>query len=118
VALADRAVRRIVDEPVGPCGRGEYRRILRRIKIETAIRIPSYAQEFAPRIGLDPVEIRARIGDARCDLGYALRAQEERPHEDQESHEARDRVAGQTDERARADPAERKRPSGLHRDPP
>src|SRR5512134_1593407 len=84
LALRDRVVRRVVDEAVGPGGRGEHGRILRGIQVQAALRIPSYAQVFTPRVGLGPLEIRACIDRVRRHLRDALRLQQERAHEDEE----------------------------------
>src|SRR5260221_12607219 len=61
VAFRDRLLGGIVEQAVGPRGRGQHRRILGRIEIEAAPLVPFYAQELAPRVGLGPVEVGARF---------------------------------------------------------
>src|SRR5690606_32084758 len=122
VALADRLLRGIVDEPVGPGGGGEHRRILRRIEVEPALRVPFYAKELAPRVGMRPVEVGARLERVRLGLRRALALAQERPHENEEGDEARYRIAGKADEErglgAGAHLAESKRTPRLHGDLP
>ena len=98
-----------------------------REEIQPARRVRFYAQEFAPRVGLRPVEVGPHREGVRFDRGRALKTQHERPHEQQERHEARHRVPGQADESRFAaliprpvapHRAERERPARLHRDPP
>src|SRR5690348_13470564 len=95
--------RGVVDEAVGPGGGGEHRGVLRRIEVEPALRIPFYAQEFAPRVGLRPVEVGTRGNAFGVYRNDSLQAEQEWTHEDEESDEARDRVARQPDERRAAD---------------
>src|SRR5262245_42924460 len=118
LALADRVPGGIVDQAVGPRGRGKNGGILRRIQVQPASRIPFYAQELAPRVGLGPVEIRSCLDGSRFCGGKSLRAQKEWAHEDQKGHEARHRVARQADEGGGSDLAERERPARLHGDAP
>src|SRR6185436_2379616 len=118
LALADRMRGRVVDQPIGPCGRSEHGRVLRRVQLQAALRVPFRAQELAPRVGLGPVEIGARRDGLRLHLLQALGAQQERAHEDEEGDEARDRVARQTDECRLPYPSKGERATGLHRDAP
>src|SRR5262245_3935229 len=67
-ALANRLAGGIVHQPVGPGSRRQHRRILRVIEIQAALRVPFYAQELAPRVGLGPVEVGARLDHSRLGL--------------------------------------------------
>ena len=118
VAFANGVIRRVVDQAVRPRGRGHHRRILRCEQVESARYIPFYAQEFASRVGVHPIEVGACRHAARRHIMNALRTQQEGAHEDEEGDEARHRIARQADERGRANTPEGQRPTGLHRDSP
>src|SRR5688572_5415900 len=88
----------VVDEPIGPGRRGEHRRILRRIELEAALRVPFRAEELAPRGGLGPVEVGARRDGARGGLEHSLALEQEWANKNQKRDEAGHRVARQADE--------------------
>src|SRR3954470_8516964 len=118
LAPSNRMRGRVVDQPIRPSGRSEDRRILRRVQLQAALRVPFRAQELLAPVRLGPVEIGTRRDGLRLHVLQALRAQEKRAHKDEEGDEARDRVARQADEGSAADAPEGKRPARLHRDAP
>src|SRR5688572_1375671 len=65
IAFTYRVGGRVIDQAIGPRRRGQHRRILRGKKIQPTLRVPFYAQELAPGVGLGPVEVRPRLDNSR-----------------------------------------------------
>eukprot|EP01022_Parablepharisma_sp_SALTPOND_P029697 TRINITY_DN743_c1_g3_i1.p1 TRINITY_DN743_c1_g3~~TRINITY_DN743_c1_g3_i1.p1 ORF type:complete len:1024 (-),score=374.04 TRINITY_DN743_c1_g3_i1:652-3723(-) len=119
---------RVVDQAIGPDGRGQHGRALAGEEVQPALGIAPHAQEFLAAIGAGPVEVGAqRHGLRQHGLAWqALEAQQEGSHEQQEGHEGRYRIARQAHEegfalpciRAASHLAEGQRLARLHGDLP